>query len=163
MPKDIERIRHSLEIEEHLNLHITGWVVQRIGWGAMLVFIVLGSLGLFGDGFLSRQQIIREGVVVHYERFFRIQAETEIRVHATAEANLIEVKLSPAFTENYRIVRTIPEPNDRRLENGSLAFGFPATGSADIVFVVEPATVGSNVSGVIVNDVRFELSAFIYP
>jgi len=163
MAKKIERIKPSLEIEEHIHLHITGWIVQRIGWALMLLFIALAALGLFGDGILSRERLNHDGISIQYERFFRHEAQTEIRIQAPAATHSVMVELSPAFNRNYTIDRILPDPAERRIVNGAVLLTFPALGAADIRLIVEPAEVGGSSSRVAVNGNAFELSSFIYP
>ncbi|HEU4345558.1 MAG TPA: hypothetical protein VFU31_28750, partial [Candidatus Binatia bacterium] len=45
--------KRSLEIEEDLRFQERAWVVQRVGWGVMLLVIVATAAGMFGEGALS--------------------------------------------------------------------------------------------------------------
>jgi len=66
-----EKIPHTLELDEKIELQSIGWALQRISWVMIAVFIVLASLGLFGNGPLSYQERYKNGSGVEFEKYLR--------------------------------------------------------------------------------------------
>src|SRR5688500_14447045 len=124
MTERVERVKTSLEIEEDLNLHIKGWILQRAGWGFMLLILISAVLGLFGNGILSENVIIKEGSSVLFERFTRRNNEAEMEIISQHSSGIIEVCLSPRFTESFKVENIIPEPKDQMVKNGLTVYEF---------------------------------------
>ena len=61
----------DLEISEDIVFQRRSWVMQRVGWGLMALFLATGPTGAFGVGPLSSTSAIREDLKVSYERFPR--------------------------------------------------------------------------------------------
>ena len=53
--KPLEKIKTDLQINEHLDAHQTGFIVQRIGLAFIIAFVVVAAIGLFGDGIISKK------------------------------------------------------------------------------------------------------------
>ena len=59
------------------------WALQRIGWAVMALVVLVGLVGLFGTGPLSRATAGEEEAplfVEEYERFARFMLPTTLRV-----------------------------------------------------------------------------------
>ncbi len=108
MSRKIERVNTSLEIEEDIDLHETGWIVQRIGWGLMLVVLVCATLGLFGDGLLSETKLAAGGTSVLYQKFLRSEADTEVEIVSHDVSGKIRIAFSPNFLDVYKFDRMTP-------------------------------------------------------
>lgn len=163
MAEKVERVKTSLQINEDIDLHVTGWVVQRIGWAVMLTILILSALGLFGNGVLSDRKVAKKGISVAYQRFCRYETETEMEITAQAAGRMIEVILPAAFVEMYNIKSVQPEPETQRIKNGSAVYAFGAEGTGRITIFLSPRKQGDVHPVITVNDTDFELSAFIYP
>ena len=48
-----ETVRHQLQLEEHLEHHKQGWIIQKIGWVVLYAGLILALAGIFGTGPLS--------------------------------------------------------------------------------------------------------------
>ena len=165
MKGKIERINTPLQLDEDIDLHVTGWVIQRIGWGAMFVFLCLAALGLFGDGFLSNKTVAVDGATVSYERFLRRENDAVIEIMAAAANGNIELTLGPDFNRTYEIESVFPEPAERFIRNNSTVFVFPATGQGQITFFlnIRKETVGRVRTSLRVNRSDFTLSHYVFP
>ena len=163
MNEKIERIKTSLQIEEDINLQIKGWIFQRIGWGLMLIFLMLAALGLFGNGILSKRTLAREGVTINYERFFRYDAETEIEIEVLNAQGNINIAMPASFTRSYKVETIIPEPTVQRINNDSTEYVFAAGGKSKITLFVVTRKRGSIQTTIRVNETGFPLKTFIYP
>lgn len=161
----IERVNPSLEIDEAIDLHITGWIAQRIGWGLMLVVLVLAALGLFGDGILSREQLVRGDTALTFERYARRGSDTELQVTTPVVDGRLCIVLSSEFTRAFEIRQITPEPIGQWFDDGNTAFDFSGDGRGNITFFMEVrrGATGTMESVVSVNDRRFTLHQYIYP
>ena len=96
----------------------TQWVVQRIGWGVMLLVIVLAILGVFGTSPLASTIDAKDVGDAHYEvehaRFSRYQLldRLHVRVDApSATGQELTLAFSREWVENNAIRGTTPEPD----------------------------------------------------
>jgi hypothetical protein len=163
MLEKIERVKTSLQIQEDIDLHIRGWIFQRIGWLLMLMILISSVLGLFGNGLFSEKLIIRNGSSLTFEQFARRDNETEIEILVPHSSGKIQVALSPAFTEIFKVEHIAPEPREQMLKNGFTVYEFAAEANAQLTFFLTTRKAGRIHSTVQVNDTEFELKQFIYP
>jgi hypothetical protein len=163
MKSKIERIKTSLQIEEDINLHVTGWIFQRIGWLLMLAFLVCAALGLFGDGLLSEKVLTAEGSTMTYERFSRVDSETEIEILSQSVDGSITAVISDSFFKSFDLEKMIPEPDEQKLRNGSQVYVFTADGQGEITLMVKPKKSGNMNHTIRINNSDFEVISFIYP
>ena len=92
------------------------WVVQRVGWAAMLLIIVLAILGIFGTSPLATTIDSQDVDDAHYEvehaRFSRYQLldRMHVRVHApSATGEELTLSFSREWVENNGIRGSTPE------------------------------------------------------
>ena len=163
MNKKIERVKTALQIDDNINLHITGWILQRIGWGLMFIFLVCAALGLFGQGVLSRAQISHAGITIKYERFFRREAKMELEIISTRSMNGLQVVLPPDFTRNFEVEGILPQPAEQKISEGSVVMSFAAQGAGEIAFFLKPRQAGNSTATIKINETDFKISQFIYP
>lgn len=163
MRTKIERIKTSLQIDEDIDLHILGWLLQRIGWCIMLAFLLCASLGLFGSGVFSEKSVTREGASVKYERFTRYQSDREVKIRSKSRRGNIEVELPDAFTRNFKIEDMMPEPRQQKILNGSSIYTFSAEGDGEVTFFVSARERGSVKTAVLVNGIEYSFQTYIYP
>ena len=163
MANKIERFKPSLEIDEDIDMHITGWVIQRIGWFLMLAFLLCAALGLFGTGILSPRSDSQNGSSVKYERFGRNQNDTEVEIKAESKAGRIEVELPDAFTRSFKVETIIPDPQEQRIADGSTTYIFPSEGAGEITLFVTARKSGSVNTTLKVNGNQHPFKTYIYP
>ncbi|MDQ2656315.1 MAG: hypothetical protein M3Y60_02760 [Bacteroidota bacterium] len=165
MRRKIERVQSSLEIDEDIDLHETGWIIQRIGWGLMLLVLILATLGLFGNGLLSEIKLVAGNTTVLYHKFLRSEADTEMEVVTHDVGGKVRIVLSPDFIDLYKFDRITPEPSSQKVENGYTILEFPAKGQARLVFFfsIREGMRGRIHNTISVNNTDFELNHYIYP
>lgn len=159
-----EVVNVDLEIEEHIYLQKTGWIVQRIGLCIMLVFVLLALSGLFGDGILSKRTDRIKNVTLEYERFYRHEGGMELKIEVDGNNNAgVDVAFPVNYLKDFEIRSILPEPRENRIENGKVHYRFDAHGPMNITYYFTPREIGT-VAGVIeVNDAIFSVNHFIYP
>jgi hypothetical protein len=121
----------DLEINQDLNVQRRMWKIQRIGWAAMALIVVLGMAGLFGHGPASRASAgDRQGPLwIEYERFGRHQGSSELRlhVHAADTSQPISIWIGPDYAGHVDIHQIIPSPVRSTLVDQGFAFEIAAS------------------------------------
>lgn len=163
MTQKVERVSTSLQIEEDVDLHLKGWVFQRIGWALMLLFLTSAALGFFGNGLVSKKALVMEGSSLVFERFTREDSDTEMVIMAQDDNGIIKVSLSPQFAENFKVESILPEPQKQTVKNGFVVYEFEAQARAELTFFLTSRKSGPVHSTVFVNDTEYKLKQFIYP
>lgn len=160
----VERIETDLELKEDIRLHERGWLWQRIGWFFILLLVILAATGFFGDGVVSKKNIMGAQTTLAYERFYRKEARMEIKVGLRQPGGThASVSFPNSYLEQFRIESIQPEPKEILLRGNSTHYLFPGTDSMTLVFYLIPQSSGS-VSGTIgINNRPYPITHFIYP
>jgi hypothetical protein len=140
----------SLEIDQDLEFQRRMWVVQRVGWAAMVLIVVLALLGLFATGPLSSAATeTSDGALqIEHGRFARHEALTtlELAVGPQAVANSqVQVRASQSFLDTYSIEQIVPEPDSVALESDGVTWTFSVgelAGPGQITLLVRPERIG---------------------
>jgi hypothetical protein len=165
MKGKIGRISSPLQLDEDINLHVTGWVVQRIGWSVMFIFLCLAALGFFGDGVLSEKTIAADGATISFERFLRRENDSVIEINASGVDGTMEVTFAPDFNKTYQIEAVFPEPAEQTILNNETVLAFPTEGQGQITLFVKvrKETIGRVTTSLKVNKTNFSLSHYVFP
>ncbi len=130
-----------LDSESDLKFHRREWVIQRIGWVAVALFLAAAFAGLFGGGPLSHARADGPAGNIEYERFVRSGASSDLIVtpaHADP-SGLHRVEITAEFLEAFRIESITPEPAAVRMTGQQLVYEFVATApGASIAFHIHP-------------------------
>jgi hypothetical protein len=158
----VEVIHPDLEIDEHLPLQESGWVVQRFGWIFIVSVMVAGGLGLFGEGILSKRKVTAGSSKAEYEHYFRY--ETEMKMLVQSPKHIGSISLSQEYLKKFRIVRFVPEPVDNNTLNNEVRYNFlPAENHIVSIYMISKDY--GSISGTMkVNETdKINLHHFIYP
>jgi hypothetical protein len=161
MPTKVDH--KELELEEDLKWTERSWVIQRIGWIMLLLFVGSAALGVFGTGILSKVHKQSGEYSVEYERFGRYQMPQEIKIMAPSRNGKIVITVPQSFTQNYEIPSSIPQPERQVFDNTHLRLEYPSNGPVLIMFEIEAEKTGTHTADFLVNDQVFSISQFIYP
>lgn len=158
----VETAKHDLELDEDIGLHERGWRWQKLGWGLLILLVIAGALGAFGEGILSTRKPSSNGITLRYDRFFRYQHEMQVLVQSQV-GFIHTISLPQQYLEKMLLVRMVPEPIDNVAQGDRVTFRF--VGTHKIISIYEqPEDAGSIDGLLLVNDsARFLLSHFIYP
>jgi hypothetical protein len=118
----VDGVRASdLEVDEDLSFQRRAWLVQRVGWILMLLFVAAALAGVFGAGALSRARAEVPGLLsVEYERFGRFETTETVKVRvepAATTAKTVRISIDRNFLESLRLESVMPAPS--RVEVGS--------------------------------------------
>lgn len=159
----VERINHSLELDESIDLHEKGWKVQRVAWVFIIAFVLLAALGLFGNGPLSIIKSSQKDISIEYHRFLRRNAEMEIKFESMGNSSIDSVTIPQQYLKNFKLEQIVPEPEHTRTSKGNIIYTFDAEDDNSVVIYLTSKKTGS-VDGLwLVNSNNFQLSHFIYP
>lgn len=159
----VEVVKTDLEINEELPLHEKGWVARNIGLVFIYLLVILASFGLFGDGLLSKRQVLKGTASIHYERFHRQEARNALTINVSPNQNNLVVSFESQYLEKFRIETIVPDPREVKIQNGRLNYVFDGQGAVSITFYLIPQSIGPIEGNLLVNNNEFQLSQFIFP
>ena len=160
--QNVETVKTDLLIDEEIHLQKKGWIVQRVGWVLLFLFILLAVLGLFGEGPLSKRTIITGTIKTEYERFGRHEHETPIKFNSQNE-NISKVSIPQHYLNEFKLSKVVPEPDSQTSSEGYIEYTFKGDHNNNVTFYFDPLKFG-NVSGTIkVNSYNISLAQTIYP
>lgn len=164
MPKSsLESFDHSLDLDEDIDLHHKGWLIQRIFWVVFVIILILTAFGLFGNGLLSSRETLSGPNSIVYEHFARHQSETDLKVRAVPTGGFVRIAFHKGYLEEFKIETIFPQPYDQQFKDGSHIYFFVAEEPIDVIFSLSPKMVGSMETLVNVNGVNIPVNHFIYP
>lgn len=140
----------SLQLEDLPRFQERAFRWQRLGWLGMAFFVIAGSAGLFGQGFLSRAAAVDEtgGMRLDYERFARVSVPSVLTVRTiqqvAGDPGPLRLRISRSYTDEVLIRSVLPAPTQISGDSRDLILSFspPAAGEAVIRFQVEPLQAG---------------------
>jgi hypothetical protein len=159
----MEKVNPMLEIEDEIDLHRKGWVIQKIGWAIILLTVIAASAGLFGTGILSNKHITGKEGTVRFERFVRFESPTELTIEGRSNGENIEVVFPSSYFLGMELDKIQPAPTMQRIESGSIVYRFSTRENALIKFYLIPETIGNLSTHLMINDETYFIHHFIYP
>lgn len=159
----MEKIKTSLDLEDEIRLHETGWTIQRIGWVVILLLLVASALGVFGTGILSKKNITKNGHNIIFEKFVRYEAPMQLTVDAKSKNNKIEIRIPQTYFKSIELDKIVPEPHRRDLADGMAIFTFESKDPTAIKFYLIPEKTGLVKAVFKVNESDFSITHLIYP
>lgn len=163
MANRIEQINHPLDLNEDIRLHQKGWMVQPIGKVLILSFMIAGLLGMFGDGWLSQQNILQGRTQLQYERYFRQDAEMKMQVSQAGVTGRSAISFPLAYINQLQVTQVIPEPEQTFIRDGQMWYVFQAEQNLVVTFLIRPKTRGGLPGSVYVNEENIPVHHFIFP
>lgn len=158
-----EEINHPLDLNERLDLHRKGWQVQPFGKALIVAFMIAGLLGLFGNGWLSKQNIRQGRAQVSYERFFRRDGKMELEVSMTGVSGRSAISFPLAYLKDIEITQVMPQPERSFIREGQVWYVYEADQNLQARFSLRPQTRGSIYGSVYVNEENIPIHHFIFP
>lgn len=163
MKRSIEHFKHSIEIDEAINLHKKGWIIQRIGWSFFALVVISAILGLFGNGPLSYKSQESNGNLLEYEKFGRFQSEMELKLTVRPQNGTGVVSVPKSYLEEFDIEKVFPEPREQKVVGENHVFTFTGDSPITVVVYLLPQQTGTINTTIHANNQPFQLSQYIYP
>lgn len=141
----------GLEIDQDLAFQEREWRLERVGWVLLVLLVLVGLGGLFGNGPLSWTTVTTPdgGLRVSYERFGRRGGPQELTVRARAQAarsGSWQVEVSSDYLASLEVGPITPEPDAVETVEDAVRYRF-AQGAPDadleVVLAVTPRAVWS--------------------
>ena len=159
-----KQVDHSeLELEQDLKWTERSWIIQRIGWALLLLFVSSAALGLFGNGILSKVHEQSNEYSLEYDRYGRYEMPQQIKISAPSINDKVVLTVPQSFTENYDIQLLTPQPRIQLFDSSNIVMEFEAKGPVILMFEVEAQQSGRHQAEIFVNNKAFTISQFIYP
>lgn len=160
----------ALQIDEQLRFQRTLNLVQRIGWGALLLGAFAAASGVLGGGGpLSRASATSDALRVQYPRFARHGAPLKMELHVATGAvgrQRFSITLGGGYGDRLHIDSIVPAP--ARVWSGAdgTTFEFaPAPGARQVIRIAGETDAIGTFAGEVSLDQRppLRLRSFIYP
>lgn len=140
----------DFEIDQDLRFQDREWKIQRLGWVAILLLVVLALLGLFGTGPLSTATASdADGPLsVDYQRFIRHGGRTTLTIRVGNDylaGNEVEVSLTDTYLDGVEVQQITPQPQEVRAGDGELIYVFAVedmTQPFEVSFSLRPQHIG---------------------
>lgn len=121
-------------------------IAQKIAWGVVSFFVLLGVTGVLGKGPLSKSSLaLGDDAVLEYDRVLRHQAPAQlvIRLRNTTPADT-RIWLARALFEQAQVSRITPRPNREIVAPDGITYEFSMAGAGAgvVVFDIVPAHAG---------------------
>lgn len=160
--QSIQPIAHKIPVEDDTALHKKGWVVQRIGWVLMFVFLIAALLGLFGEGPLSAKTIEAGSITVKYQRFCRYEHGMQLKLLSAGEGITV-VALPQQYLKKFKVDKIVPSPSSEVASPGYINYMFAGQQNDNVSFYLLPSERGGAGGVIKVNNQTVALQHYIYP
>ena len=122
------------------------WKVERVGWLAMVLVLVLALLGIFGGGGPLMNATERSGdFEVRYNRMIRVFGPTTIEAKIPVNGNEARLTVDPAFVRHMAVERVSPEPDSTESGPDGVTYVFPVqsgTSEVEVTFSIKAQDMG---------------------
>ena len=142
------------------------WLIQRIGWTVLVLFLLVGAAGLLGKGPMAHDSIALPSGTLGFERFARRHAPTEwvIDYSTAPSGGSFEFAISSAYLSKFEVKAITPEPEKTEMKAGEVSFTFAAQSDGRVVFHLDPQTMGIARGTIRIDDAAaIPLRQVIYP
>jgi hypothetical protein len=137
--------KRSLQLRQDPAFERWQWRVQRAGWLAIAVFLLLALLGAFGKGPLSHASVTEGNLQVTYDRFVHANAPTSLHLRVMRPAaGTVRVAINREYLDAVtfdhmrpRALRVVSAGEDIVYE-----FASPETGDLQISIEATPRDAG---------------------
>lgn len=159
----MERIKSSLQLKDDIDLHLRGWIVQRIGWVLLLLLLIAASLGVFGTGWLSAGHVAGKNGTVSFERIARFETPMKLVFQIEKAEGDIEIRMPRSYLGSVEIDKIVPEPATQKAADGSTIYTFDAGAESTITFYLMPESTGSIRTELTIDNSVLPIAHFIFP
>lgn len=151
--------------------HRKQFLIERVGWFSMAVYLAWALVGGFGEGWISQTEASNDAqsCAIHHERFGRRDAPftLQVRLRLDAPREDVALELNREFTDRVRIERITPAYQSMESDDDTVTLSFagaPQTTEHSFVIEYKPLHVGTlhvAVQPAGAGEVAFD--QFIYP
>ena len=161
--------KRDLQLAQDMAFQHRNWKAQRIAWVLLALVIVTALIGLWGSGpASSRSASAADGSFrIEYERFGRLQAPTQLRLHFAPQA--VHAGEVQVWLEGSYAIESFPQqvaPMPRLVEAGESRLTYIFAAQADggsVLFDMRPQKVGAMEARIGVGESALDFRQFVYP
>jgi hypothetical protein len=154
-----------------VDFHRKQFFAERIGWGAMALFLSWALLGGFGDGWLSHRQFsnAERSVAIDYQSIGRRDSPMELRLRVQSNTNddKLMLHVNREFLDGVMIEQITPQNHSMVVDGdgAELAFGVePGSKDYEIRIEYKPKHVRTLHIALRIADLEeIAIDQFIYP
>jgi hypothetical protein len=161
--------KKGLQIDEDIRHHERAWIMKKIMWFIIVIFILTVILGYVGGGETSVRTISSKHISVKYHRFTHSSSPTLLSVILNAPLkDTVMVSFSNDYMSKVNIENIIPEPVSSSNADGIVTYFFLydktfGKGRMKIDFLMKADKFGSQNFSIATDNDRVNLQQFIYP
>jgi hypothetical protein len=168
-PKDYAE---KLQVDEDMAFQHREWMLQRVGWIFMLVFLIAALAGALGSGPASNQTAgsSKEQLQVEYHRFIHYADPMILKFEIgpfSEEEEEIRLAVDAKYVEGVEVQRISPEPNATEISQQANVYVFKTRKSKEAIKVqmhVTPEVYGKLRGKMSVNEgPAVNIEHFVYP
>lgn len=130
-----------LDLEENLPFQRRMWAVQRVGWLAIVLVLLLAALGVLGPGRFSRRIIREAAMTLEYSRVGRMHSAQQVRLLLSSSAGPHRLRIGRELAGALNLERIEPQPAAASSDSIALVFSF-AGPAAEILLHARPTRMG---------------------
>jgi hypothetical protein len=159
----MEKIKPQAEIEDEIELHEKGWIIQRVGWVILFTVLTAAILGLFGSGVLSDEYLTGPEGTIQFERFARFETPMELRIDGRDRNSFLEITFPLTYFSEMELERIQPAPTAQAFENDNIVYRFAVREVTQVKFYFVPKSTGKITTQLQINKEPYSIHHFIYP
>jgi hypothetical protein len=139
--------RQRRPVHEDMHFQKISWTLQRVGWVAIALIVVLALTGIFSHGYFSNAVARQDGfpLTVNHERFQRMTTLHRFDISLPfGNDDEIRLTFNKTFSDLYEIDSIQPPPLRSNASDGGLilTFELPERGNFNAVMWVRPRNFG---------------------
>jgi len=144
----VAKVNHEVAVGEDLDFQRKWWKFEKIVWIIFTLVLVLDLAGVFGRGWLAKQERKAEdgSIDVKYERIERTSTPSIMTINFGSSAirdGQATLYVSNSLVKELAAQRVVPAPKSTVIGDGGLTYVFPASDApASVEFALEPTGPG---------------------
>lgn len=154
------------DFDAEMRYHEHEWMLQRLGWLALLGCMICAMLGWFGGGgpFSVQTRSDPQLATLTFDRFARYAAPTRLHIRIADAPPRVALELDMTYLRDFEVTNILPTPmrTDVVDDRQRLTFDFHG-GPLEIVMRLSPRAVGPKRGALTIAGSRIDFSQFIYP
>ena len=125
--------------------------------------MLVGILGVFGEGPISNREASSGNIKATYERYFRYEAEMKILIESSSD-HISSISFPQHYLKNFKLIRFVPEPQQNVTSSTDVIYQYLPSHNRIVTIYLTPKNLGSQEANMKINGVHsILLHHFIYP
>jgi hypothetical protein len=144
----VAKVNNEVAVGEDLEFQRKWWKFEKAVWTCFTLILILDLAGLFGRGWLAKQERRTEdgSIDVKYERIERTSTPSILTINFSNSAvrnGQVALYVSNSLVKELAAQRVVPAPQTTVIGDGGLTYTFPAAGMpASVEIALEPTGPG---------------------